>query len=107
MVVCLPGLPSDSFVIRRFRGKEIGSGGSEERGESERASGLPSIIAVLRYCLEGRWRSTLSLMVGGPRLHGKRLAFMATALKYRPPDLIGTFTGHTRMTLTLWPKIHR
>lgn len=51
MVVCFLGLPGDFFVIRRFRGKGIGSGDSEERGEPERASGLPSIIAVLRDCL--------------------------------------------------------
>ena len=39
-------VPSDYFVIRRFRGKEIGSGDSGERDGSERFSGLLSIIVV-------------------------------------------------------------
>jgi hypothetical protein len=50
-------------VIRRFRGKEICSGDSEERDESERVSGSSSEIMVLFDCVGGRWRSVLSLMV--------------------------------------------
>ena len=69
-------------MIRRFRGKEICSGDSEERDEPERVSGLSSEIMVLLDCVGGRWRSVLSLMVvvdGGYRwklLHIKRLAFI-------------------------------
>ena len=50
-------------MIFRFRGKEIGSGDSEERDEPERVSGFSSEIVVLWDCVGGRGRSVLSLMV--------------------------------------------
>ena len=46
MVVCLTGCRV-IFVTRSFRGKEIVSGDSDERDESERASVLSSVVTVL------------------------------------------------------------